>query len=158
MPGADIQFDARDILRGFAEVPGHLEDTVPTAIRLGADLVAARAKDVHDYEDQTGELTNSIAATPPTGSLMKGDLQAIVAAGAPHGGHLEYGTEDHFVKPVHHKALRWEAEGGYRFSKGHEVSGIRERAFLANALEHELDDIEGELEAAAELAFHRAGL
>lgn len=120
-------------------------------------MVAARAKQVHDYEDRTGVLTNSIMPDPVTGSFDT-RIDAIVAAGAPYGVFLEHGTDDHEVRPRFRKALRWPVEGGFGFSAGHEVSGIRPRKFLDNALEHEFPKIVDAVGDAAELSFAQAGL
>lgn len=154
----DITIDDRDIVQALREVERNLDRIMPEAVTMAGDAVAARAREVHDYEDISGQLTNSIMVGGVEGSFTKGSLQAEVAAGAPHGIYIEEGTEDHEVKPKHRKALRWPVEGGFAFSKGHIVSGIREREFLKNALEHELDDLTEELAAAAELAFVEAGL
>jgi len=50
-----------------------------------------------------------------------------------YGIFLEYGTRKHSVAPKNKKALRWNALGGFAFSKGHEVSGIKAEHYLSNA-------------------------
>ena len=154
----DISFDDSEIRKALGEAQDNLDKFIPKAIAQGGDMVADRAKQEHDYKDQTEALTTSIKSLGVAGKFSSGSLNCEVGAGAPHGEYLEYGTDSHMVKPKHRKALRWPVEGGYAHSKGHMVSGIRERAFMANALDSELDDIVDETEAATELAFRRAGL
>ena len=50
-----------------------------------------------------------------------------------YGIFLEYGTRDHDIAPKNKKALRWNGAGGFMFSKGHRVSGIKADPYLANA-------------------------
>ena len=48
--------------------------------------------------------------------------------------YLDLGTSDHWIFPVRAQALHWiDATGEDRFSKGHEVSGIRASDFSARA-------------------------
>lgn len=154
----EFELDASEIVKALAETERNLDRFMVEAVRAAGQAIAARAKREHDYEDDTGHLTNSIMSLGASGSFSKGNLEAAVAAGAPHGVFLEYGTKLHRVKPKHRKALRWGVEGGFAFSRGHWVSGIRPREFLSDALEDELDEITEEMEAATELAFHKAGL
>jgi len=59
---------------------------------------------------------------------------------APFAIHLEEGTDDHFVKPVNAKALRWfenpgaGSAGNPIFSKGHKVSGIKAKNIVRDAV------------------------
>lgn len=155
----EFQLDDSEIVQALAQVEETLDPLMAEAAAMGADIVANRAKSVHDYEDQTGHLTNSIMRVKTEGSFLAGTLQAEVAAGAKHGIFIEDGTNPTKpIRPRHRKALRWPVEGGYAFSKGHIPGPIKAREFLANALEHELDDVAEIFEDAAELAFMRAGL
>ena len=53
----------------------------------------------------------------------------------PAGIFLESGTRDHWIEPVKKQALHWKtAKGKSAFSKGHMVSGIKERPFIAPAI------------------------
>ena len=49
--------------------------------------------------------------------------------------YLDLGTQDHWIYPIKASALHWidEATGEDRFSKGHEVSGIKASDFSARA-------------------------
>jgi hypothetical protein len=153
----DITFDASEIEKGLRAAEDNLDKYVPEAISLGGDMIAVRAKREHDYEDQTGILTNSIQSDGASGKFSSGNLRCDIGAGAPYAEFIEFGTKYHRVEPKHYKALRWPIEGGYAFSSGHWVSPIFPREFMADALENELDSIAEEVEAAAELSFRKAG-
>jgi hypothetical protein len=45
--------------------------------------------------------------------------------------YLDKGTRRHFVAPRNKKALHWVEQGEDRFSKGHFVSGVKPRKYLA---------------------------
>lgn len=154
----EVSVDDSEILAALQEVERSIDPLMLEAAAMGADMIAARARDEHDYEDQTGQLTNSIQRGAVVGSFLDGTLEAEAAAGAPYGFWLEHGTKDHKVIPRHRQALRFPIEGGFAFSGGHMVSGIKAREFLAKALENELDAIEEVFLDAVELAFTRAGL
>lgn len=50
-----------------------------------------------------------------------------------YGVFVHFGTRSHEIKPKKKKALRWNAPGGFAFSKGHEVKGIKADPYLENA-------------------------
>lgn len=55
--------------------------------------------------------------------------------GRDYAFYLEFGTQPHWVGPVHAAALHWKDpnSGVSRFSKGHRVSGIHARRFMLRA-------------------------
>lgn len=154
----DIDLDAGELLRALGEADRKIGQQVGRGLELGADLVAAHAKQHHDYEDRSSLLTNSIESEGVTGSWRGDDLVAAVAAGAPHATAIEYGARPHVIRPRHRRRLRWPVEGGYAFATKVDHPGNREYAYLGNALDAKLPDIVRQLEAAIELGFHRAGL
>lgn len=46
---------------------------------------------------------------------------------------VHFGTKAHKITPTKKKALRWIGVGGFWFSKGHEVKGIKADPFMYNA-------------------------
>ncbi len=51
-----------------------------------------------------------------------------------YGAFVHYGTKRHKITPKRKKALRWVGKGGgFAFSKGHWVSGIKKDPFLETA-------------------------
>jgi hypothetical protein len=120
-----------DLQRKLAAVAPRLEQNLARAARMAAENAAARAKQVHGYDDKSGVLTNSIGAEGPTGSFAAGDLTAIVSAGAPYASYVESGTPPHKIKP---------------------------KLFLANAVEATEPRLANELvPQAIELSFVQAG-
>ena len=154
----EITLDDSEIIEALRDVERSIDPLMVEAASMGADMIAARARNEHDYNDQSGALTNSIQRGAVGGSFLDGTLEAEAAAGQPYGFYLEHGTDDHKVVPRHRQALRWPVEGGFAFSRGHVVSGIEAREFLAKALENEGDAIEEIFLDGVELAFTRAGL
>lgn len=152
----DISLDVSGVVDGIAKVQERIKRNVPDALGMGAEMVAAQAKAVHDYEDRTSVLTNSIANDGVQGSFG-GDLHATVSAGAEHGIYVEKGTKAHTIKPKHRKALRFAVEGGFAFSKGVDHPGTKATNFLANALEAKLPEVRQGLQDAVGASFAEAG-
>jgi hypothetical protein len=148
------------LARAFKEVPARLQVTMRDAVRMAAEEAAALARREHGYVDRTGELTNSIGADGPFGSLAGDDLNAIVSAGAAHALWVEKGTKPHKIRPRFRKALRFPTPGGSGFTFAHEVNhpGTKGTFFLAKATEALAAKLERELiPDAVELAFLQAG-
>lgn len=152
-----VELEVDELKAAFKQVDAKLEQHLPVALALGAQMVADEARRKHDYKDRTSELTNSIMAGDVEGSYQGGDLTVTVSAGAAHGIYVEEGTRAHVIRPKHRKALRWTGGNGFIFAKSVNHPGTDATHFLANALDAKLDDVASELEAATELAFHQSG-
>jgi hypothetical protein len=152
----DYELDVDEVVEGIDQVGRKLRQKVPDALELGAELVVNRAKQVHGFKDQTGELTNSIASDGVQGT-WGADLHAIVAAGAAHGIFVHEGTEPHKIKPKHRKSLRWPGPDGFVFAKGVDHPGTDADPFLANALEAKLGEVDAVLQDAVDASFAEAG-
>jgi hypothetical protein len=147
-----------DLQRKLAAVAPKLEQNLARAARMAAEAAATRAKQVHEYEDRSGVLTNSIGAEGPTGSFAAGDLTAVVSAGAPYASYLEEGTPPHKIRPKFRKALRWAVEGGFAFAGEVDHPGTQPTRFLANAVEATEPHLANNLvPQAIELSFVQAG-
>lgn len=59
-----------------------------------------------------------------------------------YGVFVHYGTRDHMVTPNKKKALRWNSPGGFAFSKGHMVKGIKADPYLSNAAKETFDRLD----------------
>ncbi|MEQ8721035.1 MAG: hypothetical protein RID81_07145 [Sandaracinaceae bacterium] len=130
---------------------------LPDALETSTNMIAAMARETRTFQDRSGTLRESIQPAPIAGSWRAGDLHQEVAAGQPYGIFLEEGTVSHRVEPRHRKALRWAVEGGYGFSRGHVVSGIAPKRFLADALDAHTETMGRVFEQAVGLAAQRAG-
>lgn len=135
----------------------YVEQNMLHAMELAVDMVAARAREEHEYIDRTGTLSNSIQGQPPTGSFLEGTLEGVVAAGAPYAAAIEEGAPAHVIRPRHRKVLRWPVEGGYRFATEVRHPGNRPYRYLQNATERSMPDIVREFEAAIDLGLAQAG-
>lgn len=153
-----MELEVDDVVKALGRVRSRINANVPDALDLGADLVAAEARNNHDYEDQTGELTNSIQSDGVTGSLLSGNLEAHVAAGAPHAAPIEFGSKRHTFGPRHRKKLRWEIEGGFAFADEVDHPGNKPYRYLGNALDAKFPDIVQAVEDAVDLSFAEVGL
>ena len=156
MAGTGTELDIRGIVQGFARVERYLERNLLEAMSLSVDLVAEDARATHPYTDRTGKLTNSIAGHVQ-GSPLGGDLLGVVSAGAEYALYVEKGTRAHEIRPTHRKALRFPAEGGYRFAKVVHHPGTQPQPFLEPALERKTPDIARAFTDAVDLSFHQAG-
>ena len=150
------ELDITGIIEASKAASAALERHIPVALKLGADIVAAQARKVHDYTDRTSELTNSIMPGPVSGSLAQG-LDVTVAAGAPYSLFVEEDTDPHPIRPRHRKKLRFPVEGGFAFADEVQHPGTTGTHFLSNAAEARISDVERSLEDAAGLAFEEAG-
>jgi hypothetical protein len=130
---------------------------LPMAIELGADLVAAEAKQNHGYKDRTGVLTNSINRDAVRGSFGGQDLTCTVSAGAPYGVFVELGTRSHKIRAKYRKALRWPVEGGFAFAKSVNHPGTQPTFFLRRAVEAKFLEVQDVLRDAVALSFEEAG-
>jgi len=155
LPRFDIDVDG--VVAALKVAGQNLGQHLPLALELGADLVAAEAKQTHTYKDRTGLLTNSIARAPIEGSFDGQDLQCTVAAGAPYGVFVELGTRPHKIKPKYRRALRWPAEGGFAFAKEVDHPGTQPTFFIRRAVESQFLQVQQLLQDATELSFAEAG-
>lgn len=152
-----VELDAEELKAAFKKVDAKLEQHLPVALALGAQMVADEARRTHSYTDRTSQLTNSIMAGEVDGSYRNGDLEVTVSAGAPYGLFVEEGTRAHVIRPKHRKALRWAGGNGFAFAKSVNHPGTEATHFLANAAEEKNGDIVEALEDATELAFLQSG-
>lgn len=154
----NYELDPAAMIAACQRVHGLLESNVPQALQLSADLVAAEAKQNHNYVDRSTNLTNSIDKDEVQGTFRSG-LSITVSAGAWYGVIIELGTKkkNYPIVPRFRKWLRFPNAGGFAFSKGVIHPGITGRKFLANALEAKEPKIQGVLNDATELSFAQAG-
>ena len=94
----DVEIDISDLVEALDAVEPALDRELPRGLDLGADVVAAQAKDVHDYVDRTGSLTNSIQNEGVRGAWSGGNLEVAVSAGAPHAAPIEFGSRPHVIE------------------------------------------------------------
>jgi HK97 gp10 family phage protein len=151
----DVNVD--ELYAGAQRAEDALENNIPVALNLAADLVAAEAKSNHDYQDRTSILTNSIANAGVEGSLKGGTLEATVGAGAKYGIFVEAGTRPHLIKPRFKKALRIPIEGGFAFVGAVQHPGTKAYLFLSNAIERKGPEIDETVVDAVTLSFAQAG-
>ncbi len=155
----EVEFDDRPLIEALGRVEDNLERSLPDVIAMGCDLIAAYAKEHHEYKDgPTSGLTNSIQPAGVTGSFKAGTLEGAVAAGAPYAAAIEHGARPHKIRAKYRKALRWSVPTGFRFATEVNHPGNRAYRFLENALDAQMPTITAEMEAAVDLAFFDAGL
>ncbi len=58
----------------------------------------------------------------------------------------EEGTKRHFIAPVQAQALRWIEEGVVKFSKGHEVEGIKSLKLVAKTIDEMTEEVQSAYE------------
>ena len=131
-----------DVDAAIAAIDAGAED----GIRLGADLVAVEAKAI--APQRTGQLVNSIQAGAPQGQFSAGELFADIGAGAPYSVFVEFGTgvyaggEPIWIEPRRRQALRFPLPGGgFAFSKGHFIQGMRAQPYMRPAVEQNAEEI-----------------
>src|SRR5690349_17408294 len=155
----EVEYDDRALVEALGRVDDNLEHSLPQVIAMGCDLIAAHAKEHHEYKDgPTSALTNSIQPAGVTGSFKAGTLEGTVAAGAPYASAIEHGSRPHKIRARNRKALRWVVPAGFRFAVEVNHPGNRAYRFLENALDAQMPTITEEMEAAVDLAFFDAGL
>lgn len=154
-----LQFDVDvDGVVAALKVAGdNLGRHMPMALELGADLIAAEAKQTHAYKDRSGALTNSIMRDAVTGSFDGQDLGCTVSAGAPYAVFVELGTRRHKIKPKYRRALRWPVEGGFAFAKSVNHPGTQPTYFLRRAVETQFLQVQQVFQDAVALSFQDAG-
>ncbi len=153
----EFELDVEGIVEAFKKAEARLTVNIPVGLKLSADLVAAEAKEHHDYEDRDGELTRSIMADEVRGTFEQGNLEVIVSAGAPYALFVEEKTRAHKIRPRFRKALRWPIEGGFAFATEVNHPGTEAKEFLANAGLAKIPQMEQVIEDAAALSFLQAG-
>jgi HK97 gp10 family phage protein len=123
------------------QVIGAIDIGASQGLAQGADMIVAQAKGLAPH--RTGQLANSIQAERPDGSLSQGTLGVTIGAGAPYASFVEFGTGIHaggdriWIQPRVKKALRFPVPGGgFAFSKGHFIDGMRARPFITPAVEN----------------------
>lgn len=151
-----LELDLDDVIEGLEQLPAELDAQTRRWMRASLELVAATARELAP-KGATSLLSESIQALPVSGSFSEGTLEGTVEAGAPYALAVELGTRPHEIKPRFRRALRWPVAGGFAFAKRVRHPGTAPQPFLEPAIEQNADSIADELEAAIELAFHRAG-
>lgn len=154
----DVSFDVDGVVGALERFDRALDRRLGAWMGQALDDVAARAKQTTAFVDRSDVLRNSIGAEDPEGSWSSNNLRGEVAAGAPYAAAIEFGSRPHDIVPKHRKALRWPAEGGFRFARRVRHPGTAPRRFLADALDQAWPDLVAEAGAAVELAAHDAGL
>lgn len=157
MTSLRVTIDAREIADGVRRLNSALDRNLALALDATLDVVAARARQTSTFKDRSGAGRKSIQASGVRGRFGDGTLHGYVTAGEKYMLWLDEGTKAHFVKPTKKKALRWAVGGGFRFSKGHRVSGIKARDFMFTALNESATDMQKFFTDATALAFRQAG-
>lgn len=131
-------------------------------LRLAGDFVAIEAK--ARAPQRTGQLVNSIQAQPVEGNLSEGTASITIGAGAPYAGFVEFGTGIHaggeriWIEPVNRRALRFPvAGGGFAFSSGHYIDGMKAQPYLVPAVEENIGPIGDILASAIDNALDKVG-
>ncbi len=157
--GLEFELDVSGLKAAFKAAEKNLEKNIPAALQQGAHIIAAHARQTHDYTSRTGLLEESTMAGDVQGSFSGGDLEVAISAGAPYALFVEEDTKAHEIRPKHKKALAWPAAGGQAgpFAVVHHP-GTTGTHFLANAVEDSIDGLtETLLEDATALSFEQAG-
>ena len=132
-------------------------------LRLAGDFVATEAR--VRAPQRTGQLANSIQAQPPMGRLSDNSASVTIGAGAPYASFVEFGTGIHgptgeafWVEPRDRRALRFSIPGGgFVFSMGHFVDGMKPQPFLGPAVDQNHEPIGDILASAISNALDRIG-
>lgn len=129
----NVTIDISAIMKAADAAGPALDRHIGAALETAATGIADRARQVHDYEDRTQLLTNSIQAGPVSGNVFDEGISLDVFAGGLGG--VDY--------------ARYIEEG---------TVYITPRMFLENALEHQLGDSVVRVETAIERAIKEVGL
>jgi hypothetical protein len=78
---------------------------------------------------KTGRLRNSIRLN----KAIQGNSIGFTISALPYFFYLDKGTKDHMIKPRKKKVLHWVESDENRFSKGHEVKGIKAMHLIKKA-------------------------
>jgi len=147
----------------FQRAPDAVKNQMRLALRVSLRNIQRRARSEHRFRTRTGNLERSIDTQvltdwPPSGRVLIDPAITKTADGRSYGVMQHNGTPDHRVKPKHKKALRWPVSGGFAFSRGHTVRGIKADPFLYKAGEHERAEINNIFSRYADAAIKGAGL
>jgi len=167
----DIKIEIRnlgELIAAFQKAPESVQQNMRLALRVCLRNVKRRAQMEHRFRSRSGALEWSIKDEviqdwPPKGRIYLDPTQTMTKSGVSYGVFQHEGTDDegsgrHFVKPVDKKALRWSVPGGFQFSRGHWVSGIKPDPFIYNAGENERANINAVFEQYTERALREAGI
>ena len=93
----------------------------------GLMLEVAIVDDIANYPSvDTGRFMGSVQTD------ISKPFQSMIYTNVEYAKFLEYGTSPHFISPKTAKALAWQVNGKWFFSKGHMVSGIKPRWHFRN--------------------------
>jgi len=114
---------------------------------VGEDLVANLEKHITPHS-KTGKLERNIYYKADTEAVIAGikdDAMIVNWNGRKvnYGVFLNYGTKDHDIAPKNKKALRWSPNGGgFAFSKGHRVRGIKAVDFIGKSARETFNNLD----------------
>lgn len=153
-----VNLDVSQIEAAERVVERELETSMHRALGKAAALVAAEARERHDYKDHSVRgLTNSIRDGLVTGTMAGRDMHVDVTAHAKYSKIIEDGSRAHEIRAKKKKALRFTFLHLPVFARRVQHPGTKPYRFLANALERSLPEItELSAEATAQ-AFAAAG-
>lgn len=98
---------------------------------------------------ERGEALMREKAPRRTGRLMGSihrevrSLEAVIGPRAPYAIYVEFGTRPHEIRPIHARALRFEAEGHIIFAAWVQHPGTRPQPFIREAAENLSGEIGG---------------
>lgn len=124
----DFEINLGPLRESLRALPDALDDTLESAVRVSAQLVAERSRAEHPYTDRTGALTRRTRAHAPRGRFTRGDLRGEIVADTLYASYVERGT-----------------------------SRSRPYPYLGPALEFCRPEIEHRIDNAVEIALRRAG-
>ncbi len=134
------RLDLTRLAEDLSKAAGGAEEATQRLLELAGNEIAAEAQNLVPV--RTGKLRQSIAVT-------SGPLRVTVAATAPYGGFVEYGTGTrgefptgmYTIRPKNARLLRFKVGGQTVFARSVQHPGIRPQPYIRPAAQRWVDSL-----------------
>lgn len=129
-----VRLKTEDLDRAFKSVPQEFDKAVKKALLECSPIILRNIRKAYlkYFKIVTGEAIDSVF----TSKVNEKKIEIKIDPKCKHAIYLHEGTKAHWIEPVEANALAWiGADGKFKFSQGHIVSGIKGHKFLDEGLE-----------------------
>lgn len=143
----ELTYDAQALIEAFEKFPSKTRAVLRQCVKAGMRDIVVRARKHHRFVSRTG-LTERIGIADDASKVTESNLSGTIWLATDVAVYLHKGTRSHRVMPRSVQALRWPIEGGFAFSKGHIVGGIRKDEYLYRAANYCRSGIQARMDRA----------
>lgn len=158
-----IEVDSGAVLKAFGKAPKETRNELRVALKKSLRDIQGHARQTHKFKSRSGSADRAIDISVK-GNVIQGMvfLNEAIAKYAPflHRGTGIFGKFKRpiQIKPKNKRALRFSTGGGFAYSMGHSIKGIKGEPFLYDSAKKKQSRVQSYFNSAVQNSLVKAGL